>query len=82
MTTVAHQFIDLLKEDNILEAIGVIKQSLTNQAVKETEAIKESIAKSFKLVPIVEKEEDDEKDEKEESDDEESDNEDEDEDDE
>lgn len=71
MTTVAHQFIDLLKEDNILEAIGVIKQSLTNQAVKETEAIKESIAKSFKLVPIVEEE--DEKDEKEESDDEESD---------
>lgn len=75
MTTVAHQFIDLLKEDNILEAIGVIKQSLTNQAAKEAEVIKESIAKSFKLVPIVEKEEEDEKDEKEESDDEDEDDE-------
>lgn len=74
MTTIAHQFIDLLKEDNILEAIGVIKQALTDKAVSEAATIKESVAQSFKLVPIAEEkdedEEDDEDEDKEESDDE------------
>lgn len=78
MTTVAHQFIDLLKEDNILEAIGVIKQALTDKAVAETATIKESIAESFKLVPIVEKEEEDDDKEEDKKEEEESDDEDED----
>lgn len=61
MTTAA-QFVNLLKEENVLDAINLIKTSLSEQARAEVAKVGVEVATSFKLSEKMEEEEEQEDD--------------------
>lgn len=63
MSEVAQKFIDQLKQQNLLEAIEVIKEELASRARNAVEEVNFTVAESFKMSRIVEADEEDEDDE-------------------
>lgn len=59
MTTAA-QFVNLLKEENVLDAMNLIKTSLSEQARAEVAKIGVEVAATFKLSEKMEEEEEQE----------------------
>lgn len=68
MSEVAQKFIDQLKQQNLLEAIEVIKEELASRARKTVEDVNFTVAESFKMSRIVEADDEEEEDEDEEED--------------
>jgi len=66
MSEVAQKFIDQLKQQNLLEAIEVIKEELASRARKTVEEVNFTVAESFKMSRIVEADEEEEEDDDEE----------------
>ncbi|AND75033.1 hypothetical protein pf16_110 [Pseudomonas phage pf16] len=62
MTTAA-QFVNLLKEENVLDAMNLIKTSLSEQARAEVAKIGVEVAASFKLSEKMEEDDEQEDDE-------------------
>lgn len=58
----ATTFIDLLKKSEIHEAIGVIKESLSNRAKETVAEVKFQIAESFKMSKKEDDKDDDDED--------------------
>lgn len=65
MSEVAQKFIDQLKQQNLLEAIEVIKEELASRARKTVEEVNFTVAESFKMSRIVEADEEEEDDDEE-----------------
>jgi len=63
MTTAA-QFVNLLKEENILDAMNLIKTTLSEQARAEVAKVGVEVAASFKLSEKMDEEEEQEGDDK------------------
>lgn len=61
MTTAA-QFVNLLKEENILDAMNLVKTTLSEQARTEVAKVGTEVAASFKLSEKMEEEEEQEED--------------------
>jgi hypothetical protein len=78
--SVAKQFIDHLKQENVLEAIQVIKDALDEHARQVVSNVHEEIAESFKLktVKVLDEKDDEESEDEDDSEDEGKDDEDED----
>ena len=66
--TIAAQFVNLLKEENVLDAMNLIKTSLSEQARAEVAKVGVEVAASFKLSEKMEEEEEQEDDPKPKSD--------------
>ena len=60
MSEVAQKFIDQLKQQNLLEAIEVIKEELASRARKTVEDVNFTVAESFKMSRIVEADDEEE----------------------
>lgn len=58
--TIAAQFVDLLKEENVLDAMNLIKATLSEQARAEVTKVGVEVAKSFKLSEKMDEEEEEE----------------------
>lgn len=67
------KFVEALKKDDVIGAFAIVKEECSNRARVVTEQTQMSVAESFKMTPIQEKEEEEEKSENEEENKEETD---------